>query len=343
MADEEKDRYVIAIDVGGTGLKGAIINRQGNILVQENRLTRRERGSEAVTTSVLDFASDLVKKAREALGAHSVVAAGVAVPGVVDESKGLVVAAVNLGWKDLSLRTLLEDRLGVQVIVGHDVRTASLAEGIMGAAQGSEDYLFLTLGTGVGAAVVLHGSLYIGVHGAGGEFGHMVVQPDGPLCLCGRRGCIETLASASAVVRRYRAMAQESEDITTVDVAKRAVEGDRVAEQVWSEAIEALSIGIANYVHLLDPERIVIGGGMADAGQILFDPLIAGLARQVTLEPVPPPVLPAALGNDAGYLGAALKAWLALGVSRTALKWRNSDSTKVKNLQGEVGDNAGQY
>jgi predicted NBD/HSP70 family sugar kinase len=148
------------------------------------------------------------------------------------------------------------------------VRTAGVAEGLLEAAQGSKDYLFLTLGTGVGAAVVLHGAAYVGAR----------------------------------------------------DVAARTTAGDPVAKQVWGEAIDALSMGIANYITLLDPERVVIGGGMADAGQMLFEPLIARLAHEVTPQPVPP-VLPAALGNDAGYLGAALKAWLALGVPQSELKW----------------------
>jgi glucokinase len=239
----------------------------------------------------------------------------------VDEETGVALTSVNLEWKNVPLRRLLEERLGVPAVIGHDVRTASIAEGLLGAARGSENYLFVTLGTGVGAAVVLGGSPYMGVHGAAGEFGHMVVQPGGPPCGCGRQGCIETLASASAVVRRYRAMTRAPADITTRDVAAQVIAGDAAAQRVWGEAIEALGIGIGNYVVLLDPERVVIGGGMADAGQMLFEPLITRLAKEVPFQPVPS-LLPAALGNDAGYLGAALKAWLALGVSRSELNWR---------------------
>jgi glucokinase len=123
------------------------------------------------------------------------------------------------------------------------------------------------------------------------------------------------------VVRHYRSLTQVAADITAQDVAERVHAGDPLASQVWGEAIGALSMGLANYITLLDPERVVIGGGMADAGQTLFEPLIAQLATEVTLQPVPP-VLPAALGNDAGYLGAALKAWLALGVPKSELNWQ---------------------
>jgi glucokinase len=321
MNSEYKDQFVIGIDVGGTGLKGSVIDREGNVAIKEHRPTQRERGPKAVIESILNFADDLAKKLRNSSGANHVVVAGVAVPGLIDEETGVVLASVNLEWKDVPLRQLLEEHLSIPAVVGHDVRTASIAEQLLGAARGSKDFLFLTLGTGVGAAVVLHGTAYVGAHHIGGEFGHMVVLPGGPLCGCGRHGCIETLASASAVVRRYRSLTQAPADITSQQVAERVQSGDPVAGQVWGDAIGALSIGIANYITLLDPERIVIGGGMADAGQMLFQPLITQLATEVTLQPVPP-VLPAALGNDAGYLGAALKAWFALGVPQSDLNWR---------------------
>jgi glucokinase len=320
MTTEYSDQFVIGIDVGGTGLKGSVIDRQGHVFTREHRATQRERGPEAVIESILSFADDLAKKSQHPSGAKRVAAVGVAVPGLIDEETGVALASVNLEWKNVPIRRLLEGRLGVPAVVGHDVRTASIAEELLGAGRGSKDFLFLTLGTGVGAAVVLHGAPYVGAHNIGGEFGHMVVQPGGPPCGCGRRGCVETLASASAVVRRYRALTQARADMTTQEVAERVTAGDPAARQVWEEAIEALAMGIANYITLLDPERVVIGGGMADAGQMLFEPLIAQLAREVTLQPVPP-VLPAALRNDAGYLGAALKAWLALGVPQSDLNW----------------------
>jgi glucokinase len=314
-----RNEFVIGIDVGGTELKGAVIDRRGNVFTREQRPTRREKGPEVVIESILGFADDLVKKLRNATEANRLVATGVAVPGLINEETGVALVSVNLEWKNVPLRRLLEERFGVPAVVGHDVRTASIAEELLGAARGSKDFLFLTLGTGIGAAVVLHGTAYMGAHDIGGEFGHMVVLPGGPLCGCGRHGCIEALASASAVVRRYRSLTRSQAAITTQDVAKRADAGDAAAKQVWSEAVEALSMGISNYITLLDPERVVIGGGMADAEQMLFEPLIAQLASEVAFQSVPP-VLPAVLGNDAGYLGAALKAWLALGVSQSDLK-----------------------
>jgi glucokinase len=320
MATTHEDELVIGIDVGGTEFKGAVIDRQGHIYKKERRPAQREKGTEAVINGILDFAYDLSQMTRKMPGDNRVVGAGVAVPGLVDEKNGIALLSVNLGWKDVPLRRLLEERLGATAVIGHDVRTASIAEGLLGAARGSENYLLVTLGTGIGAAVVLQGVPYLGVHGAAGELGHIVVRPNGPKCSCGRRGCLETLASASAVIQHYQDLAHVSQDVTARDVAERVKAGDEVAGRVWDEAIEALGIGIANYITLLDPERVVIGGGLADAGQMLFEPLKAVLAREVCFEPIPP-VLPAALGNDAGYLGAALSAWLALGVSRNELNW----------------------
>jgi len=324
MAAAYEGELVIGIDVGGTEFKGAVIDRQGHIYKKERRPAQREKGTETVIHGILDFAYDLSR----VMGDRQVVGAGVAVPGLVDEKNGIALLSVNLGWRDVPLRRLLEERLGATAVIGHDVRTASIAEGLIGAARGSDDYILVTLGTGIGAAVVLHGLPYLGVHGAAGELGHIVVRPDGPKCSCGRRGCLETLASASAVIQHYQDLAHAARDVTAQDVAERVKAGDEVAGRVWDEAIEALGIGLANYITLLDPERVVIGGGLADAGQMLFEPLKAVLAREVCFEPVPP-VLPAALGNDAGYLGAALSAWLALGVPRNELNWNKEVDTNA--------------
>ncbi|QBD82061.1 ROK family protein [Ktedonosporobacter rubrisoli] len=317
MSIEASEQFVVGIDVGGTGLKGAVVTLQGHVHLQEHRPTHRERGPKAVIESILNFASDLIKQA----GNEHVAAAGVAIPGLVDEEAGIALKSVNLGWQDVPLHKLLEEHLGLPVAIGHDVRTAGFAEGLLGAARGSENYLFLTLGTGIGAVMVLRGATYVGVNGVGGEFGHIMLRPhDGPLCACGARGCIEALASASAVAQRYRTLAQITEEIGARDVAELANAGNSIARQVWDDAIEALGLGLANYVTLLDPERVVIGGGMADAGQMLFEPLKEQLSKFVRFQPVPA-LLAAQLGNNAGYLGATLKAWVAAGIPQTELSW----------------------
>ncbi len=186
---------VVAIDLGGTGMKGGVATAPGELAHFETRPTAREDGPEAVLERLAAFASDLA--ARE-----PVTAVGVAVPGLVDDAAGRAVVSVNLGWRDVPLRERLGEALGLPVAVAHDVRAAALAEGELGAARGCRDWLLVTLGTGVGAAVVLGGSPYGGAHSAGGELGHLVVVPDGPECACGGRGCVEALAPAGAIERR---------------------------------------------------------------------------------------------------------------------------------------------
>lgn len=255
--------------------------------------------------AVADFAADL------AAAAAPVTAVGLAVPGIVDEESGTVIEASNLGWHDVPVGALVNDRMGVPVTVCHDVRAAAVAEGLVGAARGCQDYLLLTLGTGVGAAVVLGGRPYTGVGGRGGELGHTTVDPDGPLCACGRRGCLEAFASAGALVRRYGERSDKR--VGADEVVARALAGDRAAKVVWDDALDALALAIANYATLLAPSLVVIGGGLAEAGDELFGPLVRRLAALVRFA-APPAVVAAALGPDAGWRGAAIAAWLAAGV-----------------------------
>ncbi|MGF1430862.1 ROK family protein, partial [Kitasatospora sp. LaBMicrA B282] len=198
-------KHVIALDVGGTGMKAALVAQDGSVLFEARRPTGREHGSEAVVAAILDFAAELAGEGLRRFGAGPL-AAGVAVPGVIDEPNGIAVFSANIGWRDLPLRELLGERLGgLPVALGHDVRSGGLAEGRVGAGRGVPRFLFIALGTGIAGAIGLDGRIEAGAHGYGGEIGHVVVRPDGPPCGCGRQGCLETLASASAVARAWAA------------------------------------------------------------------------------------------------------------------------------------------
>ncbi len=221
-----------------------------------------------------------------------------------------MIEAANLGWRDVRIGAVVQERVGVPVVVSHDVRAAALAEGRLGAARGYDDYLLLTLGTGVGAAVVLGGRPYTGRGGRGGELGHTTVDPEGPICGCGRRGCVESFASAGALARRYAERSDENVDAD--EVVARALAGDRAAGVVWDDALDALALAIANYTTLLAPSLVVIGGGLAGAGADLFDPLVRRLGSLVRFAEVPA-VVPAALGPDAGWRGAAIAACQSVG------------------------------
>ncbi|WP_030734824.1 ROK family protein [Streptomyces sp. NRRL S-31] len=298
-------RHVIALDVGGTAMKAALVGDDGALLHRARRATGRERGPEAVVADILDFAAELRAHGVERYG-EPARAAGIAVPGIVDEATGTAVYAANLGWRDVPLRSLLADRLGVPVALGHDVRTGGLAEGRIGAGRGTDRFLFVPLGTGIAGAIGLDGRVEAGAHGFAGEIGHIVVRPGGTACPCGQRGCLERYASASAVSAAWAA-ASGDPDADAADCAEAVASGDPNAVRVWQEAVDALADGLVTAVTLLDPRTLIIGGGLAEAGDVLFRPLRDAVRRRVTFQKLPT-IVPAALGDTAGCLGAGLLA-----------------------------------
>jgi glucokinase len=217
------------------------------------------------------------------------------------------VFSANFGWRELPLRRLLEERTGLPVAFGHDVRAGGLGEGALGAARGVRDFLFLALGTGIAGAAVLDGRPYAG-GGYAGEVGHVVVEPGGRRCGCGARGCLETVASARAIAERY------GDEATAAQVAARCAGGEARACAVWSGAVAALADALAMYVSVLAPELIVVGGGLSEAGDQLLRPLDAALGERLTFHRRPR-LRRAALGDQAGRLGAALLAWERAGVT----------------------------
>lgn len=288
-------------------MKAALVGVDGTLLYEARRATGRERGPDAVVEAILGFAEELRAYGAEHLGESSL-AAGVAVPGIVDADRGIAVYAANLGWRDVPMRALLAERLGgVPVALGHDVRTGGLAEGRIGAGKGADRFLFVPLGTGIAGAIGIAGSIEAGAHGYAGEIGHIVVRPDGPDCGCGQRGCLETLASAAAVTRAWAA-ASGDPDADAADCAKAVESGDERAARVWQDAVDALAAGLVTALTLLDPRTLIIGGGLAEAGETLFTPLRAAVEERVTFQKLPA-IVPAALGDTAGCLGAGLLAW----------------------------------
>ncbi|QTD99302.1 ROK family protein [Streptomyces cyanogenus] len=298
-------RHVIALDVGGTGMKAALVGDDGALLHRARRATGRERGPEAVLAGILDFAAELHAHGVAHLG-EAAGAAGIAVPGIVDEQAGTAVYAANLGWRDVPLRALLAERLGVPVALGHDVRTGGLAEGRRGAGRGADRFLFVPLGTGIAGAIGIDGRVEAGAHGFAGEIGHVVVRPGGTPCPCGQRGCLERYASASAVSEAWAAACGDP-GADAADCAEAVVSGDPNAVRVWHEAVDALADGLVTALTLLDPRTLIIGGGLAEAGEVLFRPLRDAVRRRVTFQKLPT-IVPAALGDTAGCLGAGLLA-----------------------------------
>lgn len=299
--------HVIALDVGGTGMKAAVLDGTHRPLLRERRPTPRDGGPQAVLDAVLEFAADLREASLRRLGSAPV-AAGVVVPGIVDDEAGLVRYAANLGWRDVPLRRLLSERLdGMPVALGHDVRTGGLAEGRLGAGDGADRFFFVALGTGISGALGIDGRVEPGAHSGAGEIGHVVVRPGGPACGCGQAGCLEAVASAAAVGRDW-ALAGGGPGADAADAARAVAAGDPAALTVWQNAVAALADGLLLVVTLLDPRVVIVGGGLAEAGDTLLRPLRAALRERLTFQQEPA-LVPAALGDGAGCLGAGLLAW----------------------------------
>jgi glucokinase len=296
-----------ALAGASTAPSGGTPPRPPVLLHQARRPTGRERGPEAVVEGILDFAAELHAYGAEHLG-EPAAAVGVAVPGIVDEARGIAAYAANLGWRDVPLRTLLTRRLaGIPVALGHDVRTGGLAEGRLGAGQGADRFLFVALGTGIAGAIGVDGRVEAGAHGFAGEIGHIVVRPGGTPCPCGQHGCLERFASAAAVSEAWAAATGDPE-ADAADCAKAVASGDPNAVRVWQHAVDALADGLVTALTLLDPRTLIIGGGLAEAGETLFTPLRDAVRRRVTFQKTPE-IVPAALGDTAGCLGAGLLAW----------------------------------
>jgi glucokinase len=288
---------VVGIDVGGTRIKSALVTPDGQVLAEAVRTTPE---------SVGDRLGEVAAKAVVELTArvdHAVdlLAVGVAVPGLVDDVAGIGVWSANLGWRDLDLRGGISAHVDVPVAIGHDVRSGLLAEHRLGAARDADNVLFVPLGTGLASAILCRGQLVTGSLWTG-EIGHIVVVPDGPLCACGQRGCLEALSSAGAIGRRWSAATGLVGDAE--EVARRADAGEPEARRIWQEAIEALAIMVAPVVAAAGTELVLIGGGLVHAGDTLLDPLRVALTTRlggrddVAVEA-------AALGDRAGSLGAA--------------------------------------
>ncbi|WP_042223188.1 ROK family protein [Kutzneria albida] len=281
---------------------------EASFVTQRRRGTPRASDGPATAHAVVDAVVELVEELRAASD-HPVEAVGVVVPGVVDDDRGLGVFSANLGWRDFPFRMLLGERTGVPVSFGHDVRAGGLAEHRLGAARGLTDAVIMPIGTGIAAALVLGGRLHSG-GGYSGELGHVDVGHGDP-CGCGQRGCVETRASSAAIARRYSARTGKQVDRAAA-VAEAVRAGDPDAVVVWDEAVDALARGILVAATLLGPQAVVLGGGLALAGDLLLVPLRKRLEELIVFQRMPELRL-AALGDGAGCLGAALMAIDAVG------------------------------
>jgi glucokinase len=283
---------IVALDVGGTSMKGAVLSPEIERVAGIRRPTPK---GDAAVDAVVETVAELVEQAGTAR------AVGLAVPGIVDDERGVAVWSENIGWRDAPFRDLIAERTGLPVAVGHDVRAGGTAEIRLGAAQGARNSLIMPIGTGIAAAMVIDGHLCVG-NGYAGEIGHMSVGVDEP-CVCGGTGCLEAVASAAAVARRFAR--RTGREATADAVAALVREGDADARAIWAETVAFLGTALAAATALLAPEVIVIGGGLSRAGDLLLAPLTDDLFGRLTFHRRPRLTI-AAFGDEAGVVGAGL-------------------------------------
>ena len=303
----EGSNVVAAVDIGGTRIKAALVDASYETLAHVTIPTPADVTAD-VGAVVQATVTDLLATAGAAGAAVRLVGCGVVVPGLVDEANGVGLYSVNLGWHDLPIRDPVAALLGVPVVVGHDVRAGLLAETRLGAARGVRHALFLPVGTGIAGALLLDGSV-VTADGWSGEVGHLVVDPAGAACRCGATGCLETIASAAAVERTYAALSGQR--VAAEEVAARAAAGDADAVAVWGAATAALAQAIVATVTITGVDLVIVGGGLAESGDTLLEPLRADVKSRLTFQR-PPRIEQAAFGARAGCLGAACLAWDAV-------------------------------
>lgn len=287
----------VALDVGGTEMKGAVSDARGKLTGFSRWPTPRADGPDAVISAVLDAVGDLLRRAPDAE------AVGLVVPGTVDDKTGVAVYSENIGWRDVPFRQLVSDSSGLPVGFGHDVRAGGLAERAIGAARGSNDTLFMPLGTGISGAMFVEGRSIDNMYA--GEIGHVDIGSP-YVCACGAVGCLETVATGPSIARIYGELS--GNDVSGAKpVVERMLAGDELAATVWHGAIDGLARALASYVSLLAPDLIVIGGGLSTAGDVLLSPLRDSLRSKLVWQQVPR-IVAAQLGDTAGCVGADLLA-----------------------------------
>ncbi len=316
---KQSELPVLAVDLGGTKIVAAIVSNQGRVVAKEYCPTLADEGPQAVIKRILSTIDRLLSKQNMDLSQLDSIS--LAAAGVVDSDRGLITSSPNLpGWHDIPLRDTVKEKYGVNTFLINDASAAALGEHRFGAGRGVNNLIMLTVGTGIGGGIIIDGKLYLGACGSAGEIGHMTIDIHGPECSCGNIGCLEMLASGTAVAREAikrihqgekssltEMMSGRVEDITAETVEAAAAGGDALASEIITEAATYLGIGMVNLVNIFNPEMIIVGGGMAKMGDRLLEParqVVAERAFQLPVQAVS--IVTAQLGNDAGVLGSAV-------------------------------------
>lgn len=319
----------LAVDIGGTRVRAAIIDRRGTIVRWHSTSTLAKEGREAILGRIVE----VVERVSESEDSESLAGIGVSQPGLTEPGTGLLHNAPNLpGWSGFALAPVLAERFSLVAIGANDANAAAIGVHRFGVGRGSSNMIYMTISTGVGGGVIIGGQLFVGSHGFAGEVGHMPIDPNGPRCGCGNIGCLEAGSSATAVVRvaRERLAAGEKSalidlaggdpsNITAEMVAETARSGDHLGQSIFADVSRSLGLGIVGLIHVFDPDMVVLGGGLTEE----FDLLMRGITKEIKRRVLGKdqdkiPVVKSDLGDNAGLLGAAALAFDAGDVTEGA-------------------------
>lgn len=310
--------YYLGVDLGGTNIAAAVVDENYKILATGKVKTNLPRPEAEIADAVFEAGILAVKNA--GLSLDDIREVGVGTPGIVNPKTGMVCYSCNLDFKNTNLGALLEERFGRRVFLENDANAAAYGEQLAGAGKGTDDFIAITLGTGVGGGVILNGKIVSGSNSAGGELGHIVIVKDGETCGCGRNGCWESYASATALIRQTKAAMQKNKDSLMWSLVGGDIEkvsgktsfdamrmGDEVAKQVVKEYCDYVACGLTNIINIFQPDALCIGGGISKEGETLVAPIREYVQRERYSKNVEKQTIikSAELGNDAGIIGAA--------------------------------------
>jgi len=313
--------YIVGVDLGATNVVSLLVNGEGKVIVKDSRATLAREGKEKTLSQIVNSVRAVLEKGQlQGISSASIKGVGVGSPGPLDTKKGIIHFAPNLaGWNNVPLVSFLGDQLKLPIFLENDANAAALAEWWIGAGKKVDNLVLLTLGTGVGGGIIIGGEVLHGAWDTAAEIGHMIIHAGGLVCGCGKRGCLEAYASATGVIKRTVSLMKAGEDTVlrelvhghlediTCELVYRAAErGDELSREIAEETAKYLGIGIASIVNIINPEMVILSGGMTAAGDLLFKP-VRKYAREYALEAAIRGVriVPAKLGGNTGALGAA--------------------------------------
>jgi len=315
---DNADDLILGVDLGGTKILTAVTNSQGKMLSRDHSITPAQKGHEAVIQSILESAHRALEEANIAIS--EIFAIGIGAAGISNPEAGILFTSPNLpGWQNVPLRDIIQSKLGKKAFLINDANAAALGEFYFGAARGARNFIYITLGTGIGGGIVIDGKIYTGAIGAAGEVGHMTIDDNGSICNCGNRGCWEMLASGTALAREAKHRIEEGartsileyadgdiEKVTAQVIHSAAEQGDSLAKELIARTGYYVGVGLVNLINIFNPELIVIGGGLSNIGDMLLEPAFKTAGERAYKEAFQAVRFASAeLGRNSGVLGAA--------------------------------------